>query len=73
MNRKLTQFLNKMRGSAKQTSREIMFPAEGTVSLEVWGGMYVEGSRVGCGRGQEGRTSLRPDGLLQEPCILFDV
>ena len=35
--------------------------------------MYVEGPGVGCGRGQEGRTSLRPDGLLQEPCILFEV
>ena len=35
LNRNLTQFLNKMRGSAMQRSREIMFPAEGTVSVEV--------------------------------------
>ena len=54
-------------------SREIMFPAEGTVSVEVWGGMYMEGPGVGCGRGQEGKTSLRPDRSLQEPCILSEV
>ena len=42
-NRNLTEFLNEMRGSANQISRGIMFPAEGTVSTEVWGSGYMEG------------------------------
>lgn len=67
MNRKLTQFLNKMRGSAKQTSREIMFPAEGTVSLEVWGGMYVEaGKGWGCGL----PCPLQPECPLPSDCSM---
>ena len=58
MNRDLTQFLNKMKRSAKQTSRDIMFPAEGTVSVEVWGGMYVE-AREGLGLWTPMSTSAR--------------
>jgi len=58
LNRDLTQFLNKLKRSAKQTSSEIMFPAEGTVSVEVWGGMYVE-AREGLGLWTPTSTSAR--------------